>query len=383
MAEILTSPEVGMVGRIPVRNLWLLMLYASRLEVETGKSAVRIEDAPDDIPNLVAELLAFSVENRLRRHLSFGYSFREASLSRVRGKIDVLKTECHQLLSRGLVACRFEELTIDTPRNRFVRAALDAIARLVTEKTLRNRCRSLSFALRGRGVTGPAPTRSEIELIRFGRHDADDQTMIVAAKLVFDLSLPTEEAGSHTLPIPDREEKWVRRLFEKAVGGFYRKHLVPKGWRVVCGETLQWPIQWKSSGMDQILPLMKTDVVLEKVDEGKRIVIDTKFNEIVTNGWFRKETLRSGYLYQMYAYLRSQEVRGEAMFDRAEGVLLHPAVGEWVDESVVIQGHRLRFVTVDLSASARNFREQLLGLVETETPAFEKEDGCPQTIQFP
>jgi 5-methylcytosine-specific restriction enzyme subunit McrC len=364
MTQTTISREVGMVGGIPVRSLWLLMFYAAELELGEIKNAVNIEDAPEDIPDLVAELLARAVEIRLRRRLAMEFSVREAPLSRVRGKIDVLQTECRQLLSRGRIACRFEELSNDTPGNRFVRAALDAIARLVSPKLLQHRCRALALALKSLGVTGPVPSRSEIESLRFGRRDAEDRMMINAAKLAFDLSIPTEETGNRLLPAPAREERWVRRLFEKAVGGFFRVKLVPQGWRVARGEVLQWPIEWKSDGIDRILPSMKTDVVLEKADEGKRIVIDTKFNAIVTRGWYRNETLRSGYLYQMYAYLRSQEGRGEPSFDRSEGVLLHPAIGETVDESVILQGHRLRFMTVDLAGSGSDFHEQLMRLVQ-------------------
>ena len=46
---------------------------------------------------------------------------------------------------------------------------------------------------------------------------------------------------------------------------------------------------------------------------GRRIVIDTKFTSIVTAGWYREETLRSGYVYQIYAYLRSQVGRGDTL----------------------------------------------------------------------
>jgi 5-methylcytosine-specific restriction endonuclease McrBC regulatory subunit McrC len=62
---------------------------------------------------------------------------------------------------------------------------------------------------------------------------------------------------------------------------------------------------------DKILPMMRTDVILDYAGSGRRIVIDTKFNSLSTVGWYREETLRSGYIYQMYAYLRSQVGRGE------------------------------------------------------------------------
>jgi 5-methylcytosine-specific restriction enzyme subunit McrC len=105
---------------------------------------------------------------------------------------------------------------------------------------------------------------------------------------------------------------------------------------------------------------IRTDIVLDDKVARRRIVIDTKFNAIVTTGWYREESLRSGYLYQMYAYLRSQEGSGDGYSDKAEGLLLHPAVGSSFDESVVIQGHKIRFMTVDLTASATGIRAELL-----------------------
>jgi 5-methylcytosine-specific restriction enzyme subunit McrC len=354
----------GYIGRIPVRNLWLLMLYASDLFRARGIGKVGLEDSPDDLPDLVAEILARAVEARQRRRLSLGYRSREAMLNRVRGRIDVLTTERHQLLDRGMVACRFDELTIDTPRNRFVRAALEIISRIVRRKDVSHRCRSLANGMKAMGVSGDAPARGQMSAERFGRNDADDRFMVAAAKLAFDLALPTEAAGANVLSLPDREVTWVRRLFERAVGGFYDVVLSSQGWRVRCGGTLGWQIVQKTAGIDKILPTMRTDVVLDHPSTGRRIVIDTKFTSIVTKGWYREETLRSGYVYQIYAYLRSQVQRGDALADAANGLLLHPAIGQVVDETVVIQGHGIRFATVDLTASPAEIRLQLLRFCE-------------------
>jgi 5-methylcytosine-specific restriction enzyme subunit McrC len=367
VAEQVESASVdadGYIGRIPVRNLWLLMLYASDLFRTRGIGNVGLEDSPDDLPDLVAEILAHAVEVRQRRRLNLGYRPRDAVLNRVRGRIDVLNTERHRLLDRGLVACRFDELTIDTPRNRYVRAALETIPRIVKRASVAHRCRALASGMKAMGVSGDAPTRAQMSTDHFGRNDADDRFMVAAAKLAFDLALPTEEPGTNVLTLPDREVTWVRRLFEKAVGGFYSVVLQPQGWRVRCGSTLIWQIEQGTSGIDQILPTMRTDVVLDHASACRRIVIDTKFTSIVTSGWYREETLRSGYVYQIYAYLRSQVGRGDPLADCASGMLLHPSIGDTVDEAVVIQGHSIRFATVDLTAPPGNIRSQLLRLCE-------------------
>lgn len=359
-----TMGAMGHLGRIPIRNLWLLMLYASDLFRTRSIGKVGLDDNPEDLPDLVAEILARAVELRRRRHLSFGYRSRDAVLNRVRGRINVLTTERRQLLARGLVACRFEELTIDTPRNRFVRAALEAICRVVHRKDVAHRCRSLASGMKAMGVSGNAPTRTEMSADKFGRHDVDDRFMVAAAKLAFDLALPNEAAGANVLALPDREVMWIRRLFERAIGGFYDVVLSPKGWRVRCGSTLDWKIEDKTAGIDKILPAMRTDIVLDLPSLGHRIVIDTKFTSIVKGGWYREETLRSGYVYQIYAYLRSQVGRGDALADHASGLLLHPSVGEAIDETVVIQGHSIRFATVNLTTSAAEIRSRLLHLCD-------------------
>ncbi|WP_153020157.1 hypothetical protein [Paramesorhizobium deserti] len=48
----------------------------------------------------------------------------------------------------------------------------------------------------------------------------------------------------------------------------------------------------------------------------------------------------------------------------AEGMFLHPVVGGDLDESVQIQGHQIRFATVDLMQSASPILARLGALIE-------------------
>jgi len=354
--------ESKYVGRIPVRNLWLLMLYASDLYRYFNREKISVEENPDDIPDLVAELLCNIVERRLRRNLSYGYQPKKAILNRVRGRIDFLDTERRQLLSRGMISCRFENLTINTPRNRFVKAALDAVARIVRNKKMSIRCRGLISDLKLLGVTGEKPTKSEVLSNQYGYHDAEDNQMVAAAFLVFELSIPTENIGNRLVAKPDRDDIWVRKLYEKAVGGFYKVVLAAEGWSVEPGKPIHWKKERKTSGIDKIFPSMKTDIFLEHTSNNRRIIIDTKFNSILVPGWHREETLRSSYIYQIYTYLRSQENEEDHLSLQSVGLLLHPSVGETIDETVLIQGHPIRFATVDLAAHTNEIRARLLDM---------------------
>ena len=358
-------PGERRIGRIPVRNLWFLMLYASDLTRTREIYDVLTDDQIDDLPDLVAHLLADSVDRRIRRNLTRGYRHRESIVTRVRGRIDILATEAHLLLSKGEVFCRFEELTIDTPRNRLVRAALERIVRLVRSADLVHRCRSLASSLARAGVGGVRPTRSDLSRDRIGRNDSADRYMIALSELAFDLALPTEDPGATALAAPDREEAWVRRLFEKAVLGFARVELEPLGWCVRGSIPLDWQVSSASEGLPAILPRMVTDIVLDEPYEGRRVVIDTKFSSILASGRFGDAGLKSGYLYQMYAYIRSQEGL-DRRWDRACGLFLHPAIDAALHEDVVIQNHSVTFATVDLSRPPADVRNELRRILHFE-----------------
>jgi 5-methylcytosine-specific restriction enzyme subunit McrC len=346
------------IGRVPVRNLWLLMLYASDLTRVGDAFDALVENDLDDLPDLIAHLLADRVERRLHRTLTRGYRRREMVLTRVRGRIDILTTEARLLLSRGEVFCRFEELTLDTPRNRLVRAALALMARLVRNIELARRCRSLASTLAQAGIGGMCPSRADLASDQIGRNYEADRFMVALARLAFDLALPTEESGATTLVAPDREEVWVRRLFEKAVLGFARVEMEPLAWSVLGGKHLEWQVSSPSDGLAAILPRMETDIVLDPPNAGRRLVIDTKFALILTTGRFRDAVLKSGYIYQMYAYLRSQEGLAP-QWEGAEGLFLHPAIDGALHEHVVVQGHKITFATVNLAGPAAAIRSEL------------------------
>jgi 5-methylcytosine-specific restriction enzyme subunit McrC len=177
------------------------------------------------------------------------------------------------------------------------------------------------------------------------------------------MAIPTESDGSNLLYFPNRDEFWVRKLYEKAVGGFYKIKLPSDGWKVETSKPLRWQINARTARIDEILPSMRTDVILENYSKGQKIVIDTKFNSLLTSGWYRDETIRSGYVYQMYAYLMSQNGNGNSLDQNAAGLLLHPAINTEIDEIVVIQGHPIRFSTVDLTSSSKEISNRLLELL--------------------
>jgi len=342
------------------------MLYASDITRIRGAFDAIVEEDIQDIPDLIARLLSGAVERRLRRNFTRGYAHREKILTRVRGRINILTTESRQLFSKGEVFCRFEELTIDTPRNRLVRGALELMARLVRNNDLIRQCRVLAATLARAGVGGTRPSSSELAADQIGRNDDADRFMVALARLAFDLALPTEDAGTTRLVAPDRQEAWVRRLFEKAILGFARVELEPKGCRVYGSIPLHWQLSSASDQLSTILPRMVTDILIDWPGAGRRLVVDTKFTSVLGIGRFGGVRLKSEYIYQMYAYLRSQE-GSDQRWERSAGLFLHPAVGLQLYEHATIQGHSIAFATVDLGGSTTAIRDELRHIFQADS----------------
>ncbi|RVW02560.1 5-methylcytosine-specific restriction system specificity protein McrC [Rhodococcus spongiicola] len=338
------------------------MLYASSL-YRDDESLRRsgVEDNPEDLCDIVAEILADAVETRLQRTLGHAYRPRNAHLTRVRGQIDILETTTRQLLSRGLVACRFTELSLDNPRNRLMRTALAVAAGRVRSQPLADRCRNLADTLVQAGVSPRPVGRSEVSGVVLGRNDVADVSAVDAAKLILAMDIPTEDDGSGHRWAASREVTELRQLYETAVRGFYRATLTAP-WRVLRHDKqLLWSTSDETGRVPQILPEMRADVVLETSE--RRIVVETKFADALEPNQNGVVQLAPGHIFQLYACIQSQHEQ-DSLAATAEGVLLYPTVGEHLDESVTIQGHRYRFLTVDLAGSTADIRAALAAVTE-------------------
>lgn len=47
----ITGSEQHTASRIPMRNIWMLMLYASDLFRQLGRNQIAVEDNPAEIPD--------------------------------------------------------------------------------------------------------------------------------------------------------------------------------------------------------------------------------------------------------------------------------------------------------------------------------------------
>jgi 5-methylcytosine-specific restriction enzyme subunit McrC len=335
-----------------------MLLYAWQLARFRGRLDVEHESSPE-LEFLLARVLVEVTRDLLRRGIHRDYLERSASLTHLRGRVEVGETIRHLELVHGRVTCRFDELDPNVLANRILRTTF---LRLIHSQQLRAEASDVHRQVvdiyrRLEGIEPLPSVRPEhFGLVRIDRNNAAYRLVMEICKFLADVALPTEGAGRDPFLGLLNDEIKMNRVFEAFVRNFYRMHC--PDYRV-GSEILRWP---EESNRQGLLPGMKTDVSLSS--KTRRIVIEAKYYRETLTEQYGRATFRSPHLYQLYAYLRTQE-EVDAVHGAAEGILLYPAVGMHLDEMHRIQQHAIRIVTVDLDLPWREIEHRLRRLVLT------------------
>ena len=193
------------------------------------------------------------------------------------------------------------------------------------------------------------------------RNDRDYALMLTICRFLVENLMPTESAGEAKTPLIRRSDiKFFYKLYEDFVAKFYKIHL--KNWFVRPQHMFKWPVQ-DASGF---LPTMKPDIVFEHRASGHIVVLDTKFTaKSLVEGQYQSLRFSRDHLFQIYSYVKSQEDRSDC-YKKSTGILLYPTAANSLSESIFVQGHRLRWETIDLAMEWRAIEKYLLGILDDE-----------------
>ncbi|MET3861400.1 5-methylcytosine-specific restriction enzyme subunit McrC [Dietzia sp. 2505] len=343
--------------RINVRSVWFLLLYASDLlDVLTAaeKEKLASGERDNDLLDALADVLAAQVEIRVRLMLARGYRRKSEPLTRVRGRIDHLRTARGRLMESGRIQCRYEEQTVDLPRYRFMLVTLRRAARAAQSEGVSRRCLTTAQMLERNGVLSVDPTPAEVSKEQYGHYDQPDRKLMAMSILVRNMCSPEHSSGTNDLPSILRNERALRDLFEKAVRGFFRHHLGASG-HTVRARSKAWPAKGDTTAL-AFLPHLNVDVLIRGADY--QTVVECKFAPIFVKR-HGKVMLEPGYLRQLYSYASvfSREFDGRT---RALllGALVDSSSGRDLD--FVIDGIPFSVRQIDLSSQPSEIRTALM-----------------------
>jgi 5-methylcytosine-specific restriction enzyme subunit McrC len=355
---------------IPIRNLWHMLLYAWN---EVPLNDIRgwalqdayVEQAPT-LDTLLASVLIRLMQQRLRIGLGHDYVAESTPLRGIRGRINFPETVKQHALERGQLICEFQGYQANSLKNQIIRSTLARLVKVgqfgadpALARDMQQKLRRLLRDLDGIDFVELTPDLIRRQLYARSGHDHDYRLMLSICDLIVQRQMPSDVHG-HTrgiVPVLDRELLVLYHIYERFVANFYRLHL--RDWEV----SAQKRLEWHAAEASERLPLMIPDIVLQEKTSGRMIVLDTKFtaHSLTENQW-GKAVFDSSHLYQLYAYLKSQEHVSEA-HRMAVGILLYPAVRNRFSERVRLQEQVIRLESVDLAAPWQEIERQLVELV--------------------
>ena len=340
-----------------------MLLYAWDLAVFADRYDAQLDEA-SSLLGLLAQILHDSTKPLIARGLGRQFQQHTQAVEGVRGRIDLMGTLKLQSRQASRTHCTFNQLTIDTPRNRLLKATM---ARLVADPRLGShgsakKANQLRTDLRNlvhrmSGVSLAPVDASVLSCIQLGRNDQAYKLPLKICELLHRMQLPTENEGDHAWTALLRDEIRFSSLFERFSRNYLRQKF--QDWDV-ASRRLTWPAE---EGGSLLMPTMQTDISLTHKNTGQRIVVDTKYyQQTLSKHHYGSERFHRTHLSQIYTYLRTQEERSD-QHRCATGVLLYPKVSKMLDERTVIQGHLMRVMTVDLMAPWSEIEKQMSSVV--------------------
>lgn len=342
---------------IPIQNIYYLLSYAwNALDEAALIDAGKIDST--ELVDLFAKVLLSGTRTLIRRGFDRGYLPFHEETARLRGKLNLAVTMKRNLLIAQRAACEFDELDHNVLHNRILKTTmLRLLGTTGLEKTTTD---GLRDALRWLRHVEPVPMSAGVfRRVQLHRNNRFYGLLLHVCALIHEQLLADESGGRSRFRDFLRDEGKMRALFEQFVFNFYAIELKPLGWKV-SAPCIDWIMTDPNDDARDYIPRMKTDVCLESAT--RRIILDTKFSAAaLSTDHHGTERVKRADLFQLFAYLRNRAaVPG---WERAEGVLLYPAVAARPAVRCELHGHPVRVLTVNLNQPWPGIRSELLDLV--------------------
>lgn len=287
-----------------VRTALIHMLSVARgLRIADGELAA-LDTQRRDVLELLARLFADRLRAAVRRGLPRRYAEREEDLGMLRGRLDVKRQFTHLAIRSDKLACRFDELSEDTPLNRVLKAAVMRLARIA--RSAENVRVLAELAARFESVgDSRLPLREPVRLDRTNTafHDLHRLARLFLAGEW--QSTASGRAPGFALLFS------MNKLFEEFIGRRLRRALAPRPVRLQHGGSYALEDE-DGTGIFRLRP----DAVIDSPTGP--VIVDTKWKRL--NPRERYLEISSSDIYQMLAYARA--------YGAARAILIYPWIAE-------------------------------------------------------
>lgn len=334
---------------IQIRNIYYMLSYAFQILKSQGYKSVETEEF-DNIGELFATILVIGVSSQIKRGLEKGYLLYEDSLSSPRGKIDISSSIKSQSMIKRQLVCSYDEFSANTYMNRVIRTTMDFLLKTngITKETRKKIRKVLVYF----ADIDPIPVSQIDWKFKFNKNNQTYRMLMSVCYLTLEGLIQSNKDGT-VRAMDFIDEQRMSRLYEKFILEYYRKEHPEI-------EVSSSQIPWDTDGCIDFLPVMQSDIMLKK--GGKVLIIDAKFYSTIMQRKFDTDKIRSGHLYQIFAYVKNM---GASTNDTVSGMLLYAKTEKEniPDVDYKICGSDIMIKTLDLDCDFSVIKSKLDGLL--------------------
>jgi 5-methylcytosine-specific restriction enzyme subunit McrC len=353
---VLPEARPKLASTIPIENIYYLLAYAWDLFQEAEECPVDVNNCPD-VHNLLAAVLANGIHSLMRRGIDKGYCATVEVTPRIRGRIDILSSYRRLTQLSGIMQCEFDELTADTLPNKIIKSTCRLLLVPSSPLTKRNRIQIRLALDQLHGISEIRLSSRSFARVQLHRNNRHYRLLLSVCRLIVECFLPDEnESGRRFRSLMD-DDRLMNRIFEKFVRNFARRYCKDAS---VGVSHIKWFGEWDEE-FDSLLPLMKTDVTLERT--GRTTILDCKYYKEALVKSFDKSRLHPGHLYQLNAYLQNSNCHEpNKTFD---GILLYPSIDSTgLHATFNLLGKQVRVESINLDQPWQCIESELKSILD-------------------
>ena len=335
---------------IRIQNIYYMLSYAFQVLNEQGYKQVATEEF-DNVAELCAAILIKGVSLQIKRGLGKEYVVQSEPLSSLRGKIDISASIKQQSTLIKQLVCNYDEFSVNSYMNRILRTTMDILLRCDLSKGRKKQIRKLLIYF---SDVEPLSREKINWRLQFNKNNQTYQMLISVCYLILKGLLQTTSDGSTKL-MDFLDEQRMCRLYEKFILEYYRKEH-PE----IRASASQIP--WDTDDdYREMLPVMQSDIMLKKGE--KTLIIDAKYYSHTTQKQYDVNSLHSGNLYQIFAYVKNLDTERTG---NVSGMLLYARTDEAVlpNNEYKMGGNSISVKTLDLDCDFAEIKKQLDGIVD-------------------
>lgn len=340
-------------GRRTRTNLVRMLARTLDLKMAPGVLTA-LEAQSHDLLEILIRLFVERLFAAAREGLPRRYVGQEADLATLRGRLDVRRQFTTLAISPDRVACRFDDLSVDTPLNQVMKAAVMRLSALARSADNQRRLAELAFMLADVSVVPPRTLAwDRIVLDRSNKRWHD---LLKLARLLLGNHFQTTSSGN----APGFALLFeMNTLFEEYVGRTMRRALAPMGYTVSLQGPRRFALHDEAAGRGRFQT--KPDIVVHRAGRPV-LIVDTKWKRLKGQIDCPKRGVAQADIYQMMAYAH--------VYDCSRLMLLYPhhdGIGRkapaLIDHRIPSTSRRLSIATLSL-ANLGVIERNIVALVE-------------------